>query len=224
MSQPKKWRKYIGLAGILFLFPLIWLLFFGVFGKHNFRTLPYFGPEALQGAEASDYTLPPFAFQNQDGNIVTNDSLAGTVYLAAFYDLQNPHLSKITERLLNLNFKYRFQQDIGIVVFSTNCDFDTPTLRRNYVDQTTRYNSFARKWEFLTGNQEAMQSFIRNGFLINDIHNEAIFRLVDDTGHIRGTYGNTEYHMEDAMEDIGLLKKEIDLRKYNERKALENAR
>jgi protein SCO1 len=224
MSKPNKWKKYIGLAGILFLFPLAWVLLFGVFGKHNFNTLRYFGPEALQGAASSDYTLPPFAFQNQDGEIITNDSLRGKIWLAAFYDLSNPHLAKITERLLNINFKYRAQPDIRIVVFSTNCDFDTPTLRKNYIDQNTRYNTFSHKWEFLTTNQEAMQSFIRNGFLIRDIHNEAIFRLVDEYGHIRGIYGNTEYHMEDAMEDIALLKKETDLRKYNERKALENAR
>ena len=66
-----------------------------------------------------------------------------------------------------------------------------------------------------------MQSYIRNGFLISDLNNEAIFRLIDENGQIRGLYGNTEYHMLDAIEDIALLKKETDLRKYHERKASE---
>jgi len=33
MPVSKKLKKYIGLAGILFLFPLLWLVFFG--DRHN---------------------------------------------------------------------------------------------------------------------------------------------------------------------------------------------
>lgn len=230
MSKLNKWKKYIGLGGILFLFPLLWFLFFGVFSKHNFSTLLYYGPEALKGAKTSSYVIPEFAFVNPDGQIITDDSLKGKVWLAAFYDLSNEHLPKITERLLNVNFKYRNEPDIRIVVFSTDCDHDVTVLSKSYIDQNTRYNSFAHKWEFLTGNQEAMQSFIRNGFLINDLKNEAMFRLVDADGHIRGIYGNTEYHfvggggdsIPGVIQDIALLKKEIDLKKYNESKAIEN--
>jgi hypothetical protein len=36
-------------------------------------------------------------------------------------------------------------------------------------------------------------------------------------------YGNTEFHLKAALEDISLLKKEIDLKAYNERKAKENS-
>jgi|JI9StandDraft_2_1071091.scaffolds.fasta_scaffold19568_2 protein SCO1/2 len=230
MSNPNKMKKYIVLGGMLFLFPLVWFLFFGVFSKHNFSTLPYFSPEAPKGSPTANYHIPEFAFSNQDGIIVTDDSLKGKVWLAAFYDLANPHLAKITERLLNVNFKYRNEPDIRIVVFSTNSDNDTQPLVQQYVEQNTRYNSFPGKWEFLTGNQEAMNGFIRNGFLIQDLKNDALFRLVDGDGCIRGVYGNTEYHfvggagdsIPGVIQDIALLKKEIDLKKYNERKAHEN--
>ncbi len=215
---------------MLFLFPLIWFLFFGVFSKHNFSTLPYYGPDAPQGARTGTYHIPEFSFIDQDGAIITDDSLKGKVWLAAFYNLSDPHLPKITERLLNVNFKYRNEPDIRIVVFSTDCNGDTAPLTKAYVEQNTRYNAFSGKWEFLTGNQEAMSSFIRNGFLIQDLKNEALFRLVDHEGCIRGIYGNTEYHfvggagdsIPGVIQDIALLKKEIDLKKYNERKALEN--
>jgi protein SCO1 len=231
MSNKKNWKKYIGLAGILFLFPLAWLVFFGVLGKHNFNTLPYFGPEALKGADTSEYVIPDFAFADEDGNIITRDSLHGKVWLAAFYNLNHPNLAKITERLLTVNFKYSNEDDIQIVVFSTDCDYDSDSLRKDYVVQNTRYNRFPGKWKMLSGNQAAMQAFIRNGFLIEDLQNEAIFRLVDADGHIRGLYGNTEYHflggagdsVPGVTQDIALLKKEIDLRKYHERKAKESA-
>jgi cytochrome oxidase Cu insertion factor (SCO1/SenC/PrrC family) len=230
MSSNKKLKKYIGLGGILFLFPLIWLLFFGVFSKHNFQSMPYFGPEAMQGADSSSYIVPDFAFSDETGRIITRDSLKGQVWLAAFYDLKNEHISKITERLLNVNFKYRNEPDIRIVVFSTDCDYDTDSLRKAYVAQNTRYNSFPHKWIYLCGEKLAMQGFIRNGFLIEDLHNDAIFRLVDAEGHIRGLYGNTEYHflgsngeagMPGIVQDIALLKKEYDLKEFNEKKKKE---
>lgn len=221
MNFKKHWKKYIVLIGILFLFPLAWLLFFGVHGEHKFNTLPYFSPEHPTGSATSEYTLPDFAFYNQSGDIVTLDSLKGKVWLAAFYSIDNEHLAKITERLLNVNFKYRDEPDIAIVVFSTNPALDNPNAMQAYVESNTRYNGYPGKWQYLTGNEAAMSSYIRNGFFVQDLANEARFRLVDADGHVRGLYGNTEYHIRDAMEDIALLKKEIDKKRYDERKKKE---
>lgn len=221
MSNSNKWKKYIGLVGILFLFPLVWLLLFGVGGKHNFNTLKYFGPEASGELDSSGYTIPPFVFQNQDGIPFSSDSLKGKVYLAAFYSMKDEHIKDITDRLLTLNFRYRKEPDIYIVSFSTDCAYDQPAILKPYVEANTRYNEFPGKWQFLTGDQVAMDSIIRNGFLLTNPKQEAIFRLIDDKGHIRGLYGNTEFHFKNAIEDIALLKKEIDLKKYNERKARE---
>jgi hypothetical protein len=67
-----------------------------------------------------------------------------------------------------------------------------------------------------------MESFMRNAFLIEDIRNEAIFRLVDHHGQIRGLYGNTEYHMEDLMEDISAISKSIKVEKYNKKHENDN--
>lgn len=223
MSKNIHWKKYIALIGILFLFPLVFLLFFGKLGKHNFKTLPYFGPESSSELVYSDYTVPDFVFMDQNGNAFSLDSLKGEVWLAAFYSLNNPHLDKITERLLNLNFRYRDEPDIRIVTFCTDCDYDAMPLVQQYTEQLNRYNCRPDKWVYLTGNQTAMQSYLRNGFLIQDLKNEAIFRLIDERGHIRALYGNTEYHMLNALEDVALLKKEIDIRKYNEKKSRENS-
>jgi cytochrome oxidase Cu insertion factor (SCO1/SenC/PrrC family) len=228
MSDSKKLKKYIGLAGILFLFPLTWLLFFGVLGKHNFKTLPYYGPQGQ--TESNTYTIPDFAFSDEEGAIITRDSLKGKVWIAACYNLADSHLPQITERLLNVNFKYRTESDIAIVVMSTDCNHDQPAIAQEYVLQNTRYNVFPDKWKILTGQQDAMQAYIRNGLLIQDLKNEAIFKLIDAEGHIRGEYGNTEYHflggggdsIPGLVQDIALLKKEIDLERYHERKAKEN--
>ena len=230
MSTRSKWKKYIGLAGMLFLFPLLWLVFFGVLSKHKFKTLPFLGPENTV-AEDPNYRIPDFAFADENGNILTRDSLLGKVWVAACYSTTDEHIAQITERLLNINFKYRNEPDIAIVVFSTRCDNDTPESAKTYIEQNTQYNAFGNKWKYLTGNQDAMQAYIRNGLLIQDLTSEAIFKLIDAEGHIRGEYGNTEYHflggagdsIPGMVQDIALLKKEIDIRRYNERKAQEEA-
>ena len=228
MSDSKKLKKYIGLAGILFLFPLLWLVFFGLMGKHKFKILPYYSPSGV--TDSASYTLPDFAFSDETGAIITRDSLLGHVWIAACYHLGDPHIAQITERLLNVNFKYRNEADIAIVVFSADCNYDQPALTSAYVNQNTRYNAFPNKWKILTGDQEAMQSYIRNGLLIRDRSQEAIFKLIDAQGHIRGEYGNTEYHflggggdsIPGLVQDVALLKKEIDLQRYHEKKAREH--
>jgi hypothetical protein len=46
--------------------------------------------------------------------------------------------------------------------------------------------------------------------------------LIDTEGHIRGRYNaNFEEQIKDAIEDIALLKKELDIRAYEERKQTE---
>lgn len=219
MSLKKNWKKYIGLTGVLFLFPLTWLVVFGIYGRHHFNTLPYFGPETpSEGADTSAFTVPAFTFINHQGETIHSDSLRGMVWLASFYSSSSPHFAKITERLLNVNWRYRDEEDILIICFSTDYVTDSAANLVHYIDQNTRYNTSPGKWQFLLAPDSVMAPFIRNGFLISDLGSEAIFRLVDEKGQIRGLYGNTEYHMRNAIEDIALLKKEIDQRKYAARK------
>jgi len=216
----KKLRKYIFLGGVLFLFPLVWVIFFGVMGTHHFSTLPYFDQAHAEGdTVVSNHVVQFNGVQDELGHSFSSDSLKGKVWLACFYSLGDPHIAKITERLLNINFKYRDEPDIQLVVFST----DTAQVEINevqrYLDGLTKYNGFANKWKFLvpTDSGEQIQHIMKDAFFIQDIGSEARFRLVDTRGHIRGLYGNTEYHMQSIIEDIALLKKEVDVARYNER-------
>ncbi|MFM7104417.1 MAG: SCO family protein [Flavobacteriales bacterium] len=224
MHPRRKGRNAIVLVGLIVLFPLSWLLLFGVFSKHTFSTLPYYTPSCLKGCKDSTYHLPSFTFQDERGLPYSNDSLDRSVWLAAFYHLNHSNLSDITQLLLNVNFKYRNEPDIRIVVFSTDPARDSLQKIARYIESNTRYNAFPQKWKYLTGDSASMRSFMRNGFLLNDPDQEAIFRLVDYEGKIRGQYGNTEYHflggldsIPGVVQDIALLKKEIDTKRYEER-------
>jgi cytochrome oxidase Cu insertion factor (SCO1/SenC/PrrC family) len=202
----KKLKKYILLVGMLFFVPLTLLIVLGPLGKHNFSEPLYFGPACDTGCVTSDYQIPDFAFTNQDNQLINRDSLMGKIWVAAFVDFEDPNIAKITERLLIPNFKFRMEPDIYIVCFDPNGYSDTAAVQA-YVTQNLRYSNNKSKWQFLQGDSAAMAAFVRNGFLIQDLKNEAVFRTVDEGGHIRGLYGNTEYHFENLMEDIAILNK-----------------
>lgn len=202
----KKIKKYILLVGMLFFIPLALLIFLGPMGKHNFSEPLYFGPSCDTGCSNSDYQIPDFAFTNQYNELINRDSLLGKIWVAAFVDFEDPNLPKITERLLIPNFKFRMEPDISIICFDPNGYSDTAAVK-GYVTQNLRYSNNKSKWQFLQGDSAAMAALVRNGFLIQDLKNEAVFRLVDEAGHIRGLYGNTEYHFENLMEDVAILNK-----------------
>lgn len=221
MSFKKNIKKYTLLIGVLFLFPLGLLLFFGVYTDHHFNTLPYYGPKELAGTDTVYHTLPSFQFTNQSGEVFNNDSLEGKVWLAAFFATNSPNIKKITKRLLWPNFRYRGEDDVVLVCFTLDADHDTPEVLQEYVQQMELYNDFPGKWQFLTGEQDKIDQFIAEGFEIEDTEYNAWFYLVDTEGHLRGKYnGNFEEQVKDAIEDIALLKKEIDIAAYEEAKRL----
>lgn len=217
-------KKYILLIGVLFLFPLSWLLFFGVGSTHEFSTLPYYGSYTVneQSGDTIYKKLPSFSFINQEGETFHSDSLKGKVWLASFYGTNNKYIGKITRRLLWPNFRYRNEADIYQVSFSMDTEHDTPEVLKTYIDDATRYNQFEGKWQFLTGNQDKIHELIRTGFEHQDLENTSVVFLVDTEGYVRGRYeGNREDEIKDAIEDIALLKKEIDKKEYDRRKAAE---
>lgn len=217
-------KKYTFLVGVLFLFPLSLVLIFGVFGEHKFNTLPYYGQHTVdpQTGDSVYFTLPTFAFTNQDNQTYTLDSLKGKVWMASFYSTNSPHIRKITARLLWPNWRYRGESDIAIVSFTLDPEHDTPDVLRDYVDQMTAYNDFDGKWQFLTGERDTLLQYLNAAFALDDPELNAFMYLIDTEGHIRGRYNaNFEEQIKDAIEDIALLKKELDIRAYEERQRAE---
>ena len=55
--------------------------------------------------------------------------------------------------------------------------------------------------------------------MLPDPQNTAMMYLIDTEGYIRGEYdANLEVNIRDAIEDMALLKKEIDVKRYEEKK------
>lgn len=231
MSKKQHIKKYVFLIGVLFLFPLSWLLFFGVFSEHKFKTLPYYGPKEVLSTtneagipDTSYYQIPDFSFINHNGDVYNRDSLKGRVWLTAFYATNSPHIRKITDRLLAPNWRYRNEEDIGLLCMTLDASHDTPEVMKAYVDQAVKQNIRDDKWQFLTGQQQDINQYITDAFFIEDPEHTAQMFLIDTIGNIRGQYnGNLEEEIKAAIEDIALLKKEMDIKKYEAKKRAENS-
>lgn len=222
-------KKYALLIGVLLLFPLTGLVLFGVLGEHNFNTLPYYTAQgAIEGKTTDAQRVSAFAFTNQNGEVFDSEKLAGNVWLAAFFSTNGDHVAEFTKQLLWPNWRYRDESDIFTVCFTLDAEHDAPEVLQAYVNRNTRYNGVPDKWQFLTGDQSAIDSLIAESFMIqrdpDDPNNIATLWLVDAEGFLRGVYhAASEDQIQDAVEDIALLKKEMDLVAYKREKAAEAA-
>ena len=215
-----KLKNRLILSAMMLALPLTGLVVFGLLSEHNFNTLPYFTVEgkvdhrSLEAQRVGDFQLT-----NQKSEVFHSDQLVGKVWMAAFFGTDAPHVAQVTKQLLWPNFRYRDEVDIAVVCFSLNPEHDTPEVLAEYVERNTRYNGFDGKWQFLTGAPEEIDRLVAEDFMIQrdieDPNNVATLWLVDAEGFLRGVYhAASEDDIRDAVEDIALLKKEMDVAAY----------
>ena len=215
------------LIAMMLALPLAGLVFFGLLTEHNFNTLPYFTEEGeMEGRTLAAQRVGAFELTNQNGELFSSKSLKGKVWIAAFFGTDAPHVAQVTKQLLWPNFRYRDEDDISVVCFTLNPEHDTPEVLNDYVQRNTRYNGFDGKWQFPTGDQEDLDRLVSEDFMIqrdaDDPYNVATIWLVDAEGFLRGVYhAAVENDIKDAVEDIALLKKEMDIAAYAQEKLAE---
>jgi protein SCO1/2 len=219
MSSKKSLKKYIALGGILFLFPLTFILVFAKGMDHRFGSLPYFSAEFPTGsASPIDYKVPDFSFKNQNGEVYTGDSLKGKIWIAACFSLEDSYLMEVTSQLKSVSWKYRDQPDIVVVCFSTNPAVDSTLDIEQYVNEKTLYHRHPGKWQYLVGDKSEIDAYLKEAFLIREIEDNADLFLIDREGHIRGKYSaRSEMNVKDAMEDISLLKKQEAIKRHEDK-------
>ena len=223
MKKPKILIKYIVLVGVLFFVPFALVLFFAKASEQQFYTLPYYDPAyeppyykmtPLIGEEVDAspiHRLPNFKLTSHKGLPFTQDSLHDRIWLTSFFATNSDHVLSATKQLLNVNFKFKNEEKIGILCISLDPEHDTPEILADYIEEVEAKKQLDDKWYFLTGDREEVFNLIDKGFLIQDTSNIATMCLIDSDLHMRGRY-NANYtdSIKSAKEDIALLAKEID--------------
>ena len=157
----------------------------------------------------------PFAFTNQDGKTVTENDVAGKVFVAEYFFTTCKNICPV----MNGNMKTvydRFKNDKDFLILSHTSfpEIDSVAVLKKYAD-SLQVNT--QKWIFLTGRKDSLYKQARYSYKIDDPNNNLIdisqdfihsqfFSLVDKKGVVRNIYdGLKPSEVERMMKEIALL-------------------
>lgn len=245
MKNIKKW------AALLTLLVLPFLVYYAVVysAKENFFvTLAYVGPKEVQvvaGPEGESmdtiaYTVPDFSFVNQDGVVITRDSLLGKVTVVSFFFSRCPSICP------SMNFHIRKVQDrfkgfdhFRILSHTVDPMHDSVEVLKKYAVQMM---AEPKRWNFVTGEREQLYAQAANYFQSAQedssaaggfLHTEQLVLVdweghirsrKDDQGNIKGSYNSlSAVELDELIEDIKVLiaeyEKERSKKEYQMQKA-----
>lgn len=140
----------------------------------------------------------PFAFMERNNQLVTRDDLHGNIWIADFiFTRCAGPCPLMTMKMRQLQKAFSNVDDVKLVSFSVDPEFDTPLVLSNYAEQ---YEADPQKWFFLTGDKKEIYNFAQNSLKLTvkeateetPIIHSTYFILVDKKGQIRGYYNSAE--------------------------------
>ncbi|CAM4288734.1 SCO family protein [Aquirufa beregesia] len=162
------------------------------------------------------HQIPSFQFLNQDSTWVSDKNYEGKIYVADFFFTSCPTICpKMKTQMLRLYERYAHENQLALLSFSIDPDFDRPHVLKAYA---SRLQVQSPKWNMVTGEKAKIYELGQKSFMVTaqEDKNEAggfvhsgAFILVDKQRHVRGIYdGTQEQEVNHLMEDIELLLKE----------------
>lgn len=188
-------------------------------------TLPFFGDHDVQliddgnGALVTDtayFTVPFFAFINQDSLEITADDYLGHVYVTDYFFTTCPTIcpmmSSQLSRLQDLLKSVNVWGDVKLLSHTVDPKNDTPDVLRAYGE---RLNADFTHWNFVTGTEDELYDQAKFGYFLTALPSDTAaggffhsdtFALIDREGRIRGYYdGTSTQEVDQLFSDIQQL-------------------
>ena len=164
--------------------------------------------ESPQSGDAL-FNVPAFSLVDQNDAPVTDQSLRGKPWVAAFIftrcagpcPMMSANMAKLQQRVPH--------PDLKLVSFTVDPARDTPAVLKEYAKT---FDADESRWSFLTGSAEAMAA-VAKGMLLpfmpasgdGDITHSTKFLLVDQVGAVRGIYSSDAEGMDQLATDATAL-------------------
>ncbi|WP_420583203.1 SCO family protein [Reichenbachiella sp.] len=166
----------------------------------------------------SIHTIKDFSFINQNGDIVTNGTFDGKIYVTNFFFTICPNVCpRMTKNLKKIQTEFAEDESVKILSHTV----------MPWVDSVGRLAEYARlndiddkQWQLVTGDKADLYSMAREAYFADEgfgktatteedfLHTENII-LIDTKRRIRGVYNGTlPLEIKRLIEDIQTLKKE----------------
>ena len=188
------------------------------------ETLPYFNtpdwtPEWIDKTDSQYqqiHHIPQFKFKNQEGEMISNKTVNGKIYIANFFFTSCRGICpKMTSNMYLLQEAFKLDTTILFLSHSVTPESDSVAVLKKYAIEN-KVNS--KQWYLLTGPTTDIYDLAKKQYFAGDtigyyqtgnefLHTEN-FILVDQKQRIRGVYNGTLLvEIERIKEDIAILKK-----------------
>jgi protein SCO1 len=197
-------------AFYLFFFGTLVIVFYLVLTK----IIPGYGEVKMPVLSS----VQPFSFTDQDGKRITNNDVAGKVYVAEyFFTTCKGICPKMNSNLWKLYQNFKNDPEFCILSHTVDPGTDTVGRMKRYADSL---GADSKNWFFLTGRKDSLYYAARVSYLLDDpknnntnlddqfIHTQ-FFALVDKNGRVRKIVdGLKKDEISELQTDIEKLLKE----------------
>jgi protein SCO1/2 len=161
-----------------------------ILGERDVRENPNGGP-----ADTIYATVPAFRLHDQNGQLVTNQSLKGQVYITDFFFATCPGICpKMQGELLKVYKQYGQDPKLTFLSHTIDPEHDSLPVLRDYARRLGARND--GHWRFVTASKDSIFGLAKAYFTAampdkaapGGFAHNGTFALVDDQGHVRGLY------------------------------------
>ena len=187
-------------------------------------TLPYIGISERQARPGHDSVtvhqqLPAFDVLDQDGRHITNQSLAGKVYLTDFFFATCPGICpKMQSELLKVYQRYGQDERVLFLSHTIDPDHDSLPVLRDYA-RRLGVGTPGSHWRFVRGTTRPAAYALAQAYFTaaqtdlkapGGIAHSGTIALVDDQGYVRGTYESLDStQVNRLLRELPVLLKEV---------------
>jgi len=187
-------------------------------------SLPYFNtadftPVWLNKSDpgfAKLHAIPAFAFTDQNGKTITENTIKRKIYVANFFFTRCQNICpRMMDNLKKVADAFSSDNNVLIVSHSVTPLYDNVAVLKKYAAEK---GITASSWHLVTGDRDQIYKIARKGYFADSITSSAIttqflhtenFILVDRNRHIRGVYNGTiELEVDNLIRHIKLLENE----------------
>ena len=183
---------------------------------NNLATLPYYHQgTAIESENSRHFTVPVFAFINQDSVVLNSNFIKGKVWVVNYFFTSCPTICpKLMAGMQLIQKAFPHDKQVCLISLSVDPYHDIPGKLKDY---TVKRDINTAQWQLCTGSKQNLYGFARHGLFISAtngdgglggfIHSDKIV-LIDRQNHIRGYYDGTDADdINQLIKDISRLKK-----------------
>ena len=163
------------------------------------------------------HTISSFQLMNQDGQMITEKTFDGKIYVTDFFFTSCPGICpKMTANMADIQEAFMNDNDVVLLSHSVTPENDSVPVLKEYAQE---HGVQSGKWHLVTGTQKEIYKLGRKDYFVEEdlgliveedefLHTEN-FVLIDQNRHIRGIYnGLNKASIRQLIADINTLKKE----------------